>query len=55
MSDLDAFGLWIPDLIFYGVLETWESCEKLLGARGFILIEYEPMHGEPWRPQDANP
>ena len=36
-------------LILYGVPEVREASRNLPGARGFVLIEYEPVatHGDP--------
>ena len=41
-------------LILYGIPEVREVSRNLPGARGFALIEYEPMatHDDPIQPQN---
>ena len=43
------FSDFLIFLIFYGVPEVREVSRKLPGARGFVVIEYEPVasHGDP--------
>ena len=45
-SDFRVFGYF---LILYGVPEVREVSRNLPGARGFVVIEYEPVasHGDP--------
>ena len=40
--------------VFYGVPEAWEVSRNLPGARGFVVIEYQPVasHGDPIRGQN---
>ena len=38
----DAFEFKHHMLILYGVTEVWEVSRSLPGARGFVLIDYQP-------------
>ena len=49
LIDCWMFGPWRSFFIFYGVPEAREVSRNLPGARGFVVIEYEPVpsHGDP--------
>ena len=48
------FGLRRPFLFFYGIPEAREVSRNLPGARGFAVLEYEPVatHHDPIHPQN---
>ena len=48
-SKFSDFSDFLIFLLFYGVPEVREVSRKLPGARGFVVIEYEPVasHGDP--------